>query len=78
MRIAAHATLRRTHWLEDPARVRLVFRSGRLTTIHEGPLGVYDGGLPAGFLPADAPAPALDAVHGAGAARDASRGDEED
>lgn len=55
-RIAAHATLRRTHWLEDPARVRLVFRSGRLTTIHEGPLGVYDGGLPAGFLPADAPA----------------------
>ncbi len=54
-RIADYAALPRTHWLEDPMRARLVFRSGRLTTIHEGPLAAYDGGLPAGFQPGDAP-----------------------
>lgn len=55
-RIADYAALPRTHWLEDPVRARLVYRSGRLSTIHEGALGAYDGGLPAGFLPGDASA----------------------
>ncbi len=56
VRAAGFMPLPRGHWLEDPARVRLVYRSGRLTTIHEGTLAAYDGGLPAGFVPSDAPA----------------------
>ncbi len=33
--------------LDDAARLRLVFRSGRVETVHQGPLAAFDGTLPA-------------------------------
>lgn len=54
-RIARYLALPRTDWRNDACRVRLVFQSGRLHTVQEGPLTAFDGTLPADWEPEAAP-----------------------
>ena len=49
--LTGFADLPRTSWFVDTCRIRLVYRSGRLQTVHEGPPGGFSGAVAPGFAP---------------------------
>ncbi len=52
--LAGFAPLARARGLDDTARLRLVYRSGRVQTVQAGPLAQYSGEVPARFTAAPA------------------------
>ena len=57
--LAGYAGLARQSRVAEACRLRLVYRSGRVRTVHEGLLDPYRGELPRGFAASRGPATAL-------------------
>lgn len=55
-RHARYLALPRPDWRSDVCRIRLLYRSGRLHTVEESTPAPFDGALPTGWEPEDAPA----------------------
>ena len=53
---AGYADLSRRSWIDDSCHIRMEYSSGRLVTVHSGPLEAFTGAVPDVFRPVSAPA----------------------